>query len=774
MITTPDNAAIETPSNGEVNAADSSSPQHGQPTHLRSCVLCRQRKVKCDRRQPCANCVRAGANCVHPPGAGRAAKRSRQAGVDGKVMDRLSQLEMTIRHLQQQAKDRGVEFNLPSGSHAQDRTAQVDDADQGPEAAPELGRLIVEESQSRYVSNIMWADLTESIEQLRDMFLDSGSKEEDSPQIEESPPFYDTETPNPSSIGPNAALLGYRSLAHSLRDFHPSLESCMKLFQLFNDNVSPVVRIFHAPTLIRLFWGAAFSPDSIGKQTEALLFAIYYSAVISIDPDQCANSLGESRLVLLERYKFAVEQALARANLLSTHNTLLLQAAVLYVSVLRSDDGTRTVWSLIALCSHIARSMGFHRDGTAFNLPPLETEMRRRIWHHICMLDHRSTEYHGYELGVAAEKTALDTHWPLNVNDSDLSSDMMQPPPESNQATEMTIMHTRLHSSRIIQKVKQAGHLPLDSRLRIMDEHDKWVEQYVEHWDTTQPVLRLAKEICYISTGRVRAFVIYNELILRKRKAEASSPRGNNDNTSKNQGDSGVETDEQALRDQAFICAIDIHQRTLKIMDDSSLDRFAWHSYTYIQWQSLAFVLSEICIRPPSPLCDKAWAYATLVYEKWLSVKFHVRSEQGDDFGQPINKLIAKTKRVRDLQQAERPQQQAPLSQTQMQIPRPGHINEMIVPEQQMQPIPPMTQVSQELAGMNTQLLHSNLNSTPSATIPLGTTRNDTSMYDPGDFDPFLGLMPPELQNEWIQSMTQDDNDPFSQSMPNGPFFEIP
>lgn len=29
-----------------------------------ACVLCQQRKVKCDRKSPCANCVRTKAHCV--------------------------------------------------------------------------------------------------------------------------------------------------------------------------------------------------------------------------------------------------------------------------------------------------------------------------------------------------------------------------------------------------------------------------------------------------------------------------------------------------------------------------------------------------------------------------------------------------------------------------------------------------------------------------------------------------------------------------------------
>lgn len=157
-----DSPETKTTAGGRAN--DAISPQAAQlahPTHLRSCILCRQRKVKCDRRQPCSNCVRAGSNCVHPPGAGRAAKRSR--AIDTKVLDRLSQLETTIRRLQQQAKEHkaseSTSENAASiGSQAQESRGVADDGVQVTEA--ELGRLVIEESQSRYVSNVMWADLT--------------------------------------------------------------------------------------------------------------------------------------------------------------------------------------------------------------------------------------------------------------------------------------------------------------------------------------------------------------------------------------------------------------------------------------------------------------------------------------------------------------------------------------------------------------------------------------------------------------------------------------
>lgn len=41
-----------------------------------SCVLCKQRKVRCDRANPCTGCVKAGVNCV--PGSRQPYKRRKR------------------------------------------------------------------------------------------------------------------------------------------------------------------------------------------------------------------------------------------------------------------------------------------------------------------------------------------------------------------------------------------------------------------------------------------------------------------------------------------------------------------------------------------------------------------------------------------------------------------------------------------------------------------------------------------------------------------------
>jgi hypothetical protein len=45
-------------------AAPDSERGGGKPQRVLACQLCQQRKVKCDRKFPCSNCVRGNTRCV--------------------------------------------------------------------------------------------------------------------------------------------------------------------------------------------------------------------------------------------------------------------------------------------------------------------------------------------------------------------------------------------------------------------------------------------------------------------------------------------------------------------------------------------------------------------------------------------------------------------------------------------------------------------------------------------------------------------------------------
>ncbi|KAJ5587701.1 uncharacterized protein N7459_003466 [Penicillium hispanicum] len=598
--------------------------------HLRSCTFCRARKIKCDRQAPCKGCTRVGAQCIYPPGPGRAPKQPRR-GIDPRVLDRLSRLETLMRRMSSEVAD----------SQPQDASSPLQKAgmqptsETGDNTAPveqRFGRLVIDDTRSCYVSNILWASLGDEIEELRDLLHEPTS---DMEEEECDVPVDNSVLESSTSSGCNAAIMGFQTLAQSLLSYHPSVSQSVALLEIFKDNVALLVRIFHMPTLINTFWDAIASLDTVDRDTEALLFSIYYSAVISMEPQQCESLLGISQAAALKHYQFATQQAIARADVLNTQSMVLLQAVVLFLTALRNKDASRTVWSLTALVFHIARAMGLHRDGSSFGLRPLETELRRRLWWYICLLDIRSAEYHGCEPIV--HDSMFDTQLPLNVNDSDLRAEMTEPPAEREGATEMTFCLVRCEITRLVWKIgymspnmqspNRVEELSLESRAALaQDLQDRLEEHYLKYCNVNIPFFRLCVTVAWIIIFRTWLVVYY--------------PPSQKDKTADLPSN---------IRDQLFLTSI----KTLKLSNDliinTDISRWLWHSKAHMQWHAIAFALSEICVRPPSEDCDRAWAYVRAIYDLWK-----MKDHKGN-FWRPINRLMAKAQYVRELQQAKNP-----------------------------------------------------------------------------------------------------------------------
>ncbi|KAI5926670.1 fungal-specific transcription factor domain-containing protein [Camillea tinctor] len=638
--------------------------------HIRSCTLCRQRKVKCDRQRPCSNCSRTGSDCVYPPGPGRAAKKPRKT-LDTQLLGRLSKLEGIIKRLQTQTESQvpNISHERPgTATHAEPAVSLAGGSSQpqplqepepsitipqepGVSLTPEplvtqnLGRLMIDETKSYYIGNILWAELGNEIEELRDMLHESASEDsEDQLAATPSASSLDDIASSPSSafLGSDAAILGYRSLAHSLRSFHPPYHRCVELFAAFNENVLPIVYIFHMPTTSRLFWDAVSALGSptadstpIDRETEALLFAMYYAASVSL------GSPHES----LARYRFAAEQALARAGLLTTQSIMVLQAAVLFLTALKHEDGSRTVWSLTALVFHIAQAMGLHRDGAKFGLRPLETEVRRRLWYNICVLDTRSSDYHGYEPIV--HEYGFDTQPPLNICDADLAPDMRETPPERDgEFTPMTFSRIRSEVMRVGWKLSYvppgrgvrgvpAGDQSLEERVAVVEDMRKTLtEKYLRYCDPTVPFQAIASMVARIVLARMW-LVVHFPL---GRRAHYTHPTIRTDYTP-----------DTNMRDKIFSTAVEILELSSIVLSHPDFAKWSWHSRTYIQWHSVVLVLYEICLRPPSPECDRAWEYVNILHNAETGSNYKDRK---GSLWRPIERLLAKARHVREMQKA--------------------------------------------------------------------------------------------------------------------------
>lgn len=65
-----------------------------KPQRVLACVLCQQRKIKCDRKFPCVNCVRACAQCVP---AALAPRQRRRTFPERELLERLRHYEGLLR-----------------------------------------------------------------------------------------------------------------------------------------------------------------------------------------------------------------------------------------------------------------------------------------------------------------------------------------------------------------------------------------------------------------------------------------------------------------------------------------------------------------------------------------------------------------------------------------------------------------------------------------------------------------------------------------------------
>ncbi len=138
---------------------------------------------------------------------------------------------------------------------------------------------------------------------------------------------------------------------------------------------------------------------------------------------------------------------------------------------IRNTDGA-AVWTMTGLAIRIAHGMGVDRDGELFELKPLETELRRRVWHQISLLDLRASEARG----AFPTHLSYDTKLPLNINDSDLGPETKSYPKPRVGLTDMTASLVRLEFSEITRLLHKTSS---------MAAREKMIEEFSQRLETT-------------------------------------------------------------------------------------------------------------------------------------------------------------------------------------------------------------------------------------------------------------------------------------------------
>ncbi|KAK5997653.1 Bikaverin cluster transcription factor bik5-like protein [Cladobotryum mycophilum] len=543
----------------------------------RSCLVCKQRKVKCDRQQPCNNCALRSQDCTFPHGR----IRRRRAG----------------------GQRRGVEqpniYNDASQSHD-----QVEKQMSSTKPATDNGYLIVGEAgQSRLLAHSAWANVKDEVKN----------------QLPASPSpsvaIYGVQTDVFEIARPlSADALICKPISPWLTTLHQDQQDVVQLcWHIYVENVDPVVRILHKPTLHKqVLRVQQQSFDQVDKPTQALLFAVCLCAISSLEPKRCEILFEQPRVLMKQLCQKSVDNAIAAAGLTRTHNFQVLQAFTLSIVCMRAD-GSRFIWTLIGLAIRIATSLGLHCDGTDFGLTPLETEMRRRLWWELRVLEIRASEDCGALGGLFVSES---THFPLNVNDTDLNPAAKCLPEEHHGVTEMSFClykyelcamlgslssnrpdnHHQAKKSNCYGETAAAISLQIEKKNKLIaDLGDLICRKHVDTFNANKlsPICRLGAETWPIMLTKIK-LRNYFEVMSKSKSVLQDSEVGVDATCNKESGNHSIP--EPVLKD-LFYLSVNLLESYNRLLADSEFSRWQWLFVNYTPWHAISFVLSQMSFR---------------------------------------------------------------------------------------------------------------------------------------------------------------------------------
>lgn len=290
-----------------------------RPQRVLACTSCQQRKLKCDRKFPCAKCVKSGLQCIP---AGSVPKVRRKRFAERELLDRL-------RHYENLLRQHNVDFEtLRPGDDTVERVVTMVDT-----PAPTPASAGSASSRSAYVATHEAKDLWQAMKRT--------TGEEDHAETDDR----DSPGTQPDVVRGEVFQRAYdqvfESIDHSVftafrkdldvATLHPPSPRIFKLWQIFLDNVHPLLKVTHMPSLQARIVDATEDLTKINFTMHAVMFSIYSMAVHSLDEEACNRLFQTPKREISSRYQLACQQALLGCRAFSTNDRECLAALLLYL-----------------------------------------------------------------------------------------------------------------------------------------------------------------------------------------------------------------------------------------------------------------------------------------------------------------------------------------------------------------------------------------------------------------------------------------------------------
>ncbi|KAK0262381.1 hypothetical protein B0A54_05628 [Friedmanniomyces endolithicus] len=535
------------PRTSEPNTA----PNNKRDNHTPSCAICQRRKVKCNRVWPCGPCQKTGLECEFRAVNPRGRKRARRSLREGR--------ELTDQHLWAAGASPG----------------EVDVGGAGTAGGtPGAGRGI----DSGFGRGVLGDSICETE-------IAVGAPNSDNNYHRDRHIIFNRDQTAPLLPQP----------------VQPPANHVVQLWQTYLTNVDPIWKIVHAPTLQQTVLGQIGKSD-IPPSMQALTSAILFVSAVSLQDDECEALLQTSRADLINGYRQATKDTLSAAAFVTTTDLAVLQVFVIYLVALLSLGETSFVWSMTGLAIRIAGTLNLNQDGSKLNLPPFESEMRRRLWWALVYLEARTSELVGQNGGLLAQHH--DVHLPANLNDSELFPDMQHLPESRPDATEMVYVLLKTTGLSILSGTPDTGNpaktwrklhsasVPISEKADIVEALEHRIQEHILHFcDPTIPLQALALNSAQTFPTKMR--LVAN---IPHRRDELHPPSSN------------------GYSENLFQLSLKLMRLQLDLFTNPSLRRWKWHWKGDFQWYALAELVRQTRLLTPGAESREAWMLVQEVF----------------------------------------------------------------------------------------------------------------------------------------------------------------
>ncbi|RMD41638.1 hypothetical protein DV735_g3510, partial [Chaetothyriales sp. CBS 134920] len=242
--------------------------------------------------------------------------------------------------------------------------------------------------------------------------------------------------------------------------------STRKLCEAYLQNVDPIIKILHRPTVSR--WisdeDSPVAELPVGdRPTRVLEWAVCYVATTTMTEVQCQSEFQKSKAEMSATYRKLCEDAIGEAGLLTTRDMTVLQAFVLYLVstpqlfspqntplsfvVLtafylqvgrKSEDKGTAFWALVALAVRLTSAMKLNNAPDDRPESFFQQQMRLRLWLTVCLMDLQASLAESSEPLISYREAASALPYVRNINDADFNINTAHPVDSSEALTDTT------------------------------------------------------------------------------------------------------------------------------------------------------------------------------------------------------------------------------------------------------------------------------------------------------------------------------------------------